>query len=193
MLSGGGGVVLREQCVDASQDVEVGLVVELDQCLHDDRLGDRPSRAGGGVQVTQDRVRASNCAAPRGACGERTSPRGENAGVRQQQGSLRLWQAVGECREVRREVDRGPVVQDRRQFPSHPLLTFDARREFRVQDAQVAEQLTRAEGIARHTGTFTSPIGLPKRGNTVLGLATAAASTERALRLRYGRLLDGAG
>ncbi|MFJ8791591.1 hypothetical protein [Streptomyces sp. NPDC102462] len=58
---------------------------------------------------------------------------------------------------------------------------------------QVAEQLTRAEGIARHTGTFTSPIGLPKWGNTVLGLATAAAGTERALRLRYSRLLDGAG
>lgn len=56
---------------------------------------------------------------------------------------------------------------------------------------QIAEQLTQAEGIAQHTGTFTSPIDLPKWGNTALGLATATASTERALRLRHSRLLDG--
>lgn len=56
---------------------------------------------------------------------------------------------------------------------------------------QLAEQLTASEGIARHTGTFTSPVDLPKWGNIALGLATAAASTERALRLRYSLLLDG--
>ncbi|MGW0863248.1 hypothetical protein [Streptomyces sp. NPDC002611] len=56
---------------------------------------------------------------------------------------------------------------------------------------QAAEQLTRSEGIARHTGTFTSPVDLPKWGNIALGLATAAASTERALRLRHSWLLDG--
>jgi hypothetical protein len=56
---------------------------------------------------------------------------------------------------------------------------------------QIAEQVTKSEGIAQHTGTFTSPIGLPKWGNIALSLATVAASTERALRLRYNWLLDG--
>jgi uncharacterized integral membrane protein len=57
---------------------------------------------------------------------------------------------------------------------------------------QLAEQVTRApEGVARYVGTFTSPLGLSAWGNTVIGLATVAASTERALRLRYNRLLDG--
>ncbi|MEU9876103.1 hypothetical protein [Streptomyces phaeochromogenes] len=58
---------------------------------------------------------------------------------------------------------------------------------------QLAEQVTRApEGIAQYVGTFTSPIDLSAWGNTVLAIATVAASTERALRLRYSRLLDGA-
>ncbi|TRO59856.1 hypothetical protein [Streptomyces sp. IB201691-2A2] len=58
---------------------------------------------------------------------------------------------------------------------------------------QLAEQITRApEGVAQYVGTFTSPIDLSAWGNTVLGVATVAASTERALRLRYSRLLDGA-
>ena len=57
---------------------------------------------------------------------------------------------------------------------------------------QLAEQVTRApEGIAQYVGTFTSPIDLPAWGNTVIGLVTVAASTERALRLRYHWLLDG--
>ncbi|GAA2645359.1 hypothetical protein [Streptomyces vastus] len=57
---------------------------------------------------------------------------------------------------------------------------------------QLAEQVTRApEGVAQYVGTFTSPIDLPAWGNAVVGLVTAAASTERALRLRYSRLLDG--
>jgi hypothetical protein len=57
---------------------------------------------------------------------------------------------------------------------------------------QLAEQVTRApEGVARYVGTFTSPIHLSAWGNTVVGLVTVAASTERALRLRYNWLLDG--
>ncbi|MGV9851654.1 hypothetical protein ACWDWU_23210 [Streptomyces sp. NPDC003442] len=58
---------------------------------------------------------------------------------------------------------------------------------------QLAEQITRApEGVAQYVGTFTSPIDLSAWGNTAVGLVTVAASTERALRLRYSRLLDGA-
>ncbi|MEV0633831.1 hypothetical protein AB0I77_02390 [Streptomyces sp. NPDC050619] len=57
---------------------------------------------------------------------------------------------------------------------------------------QLAEQVTRApEGVAQYVGTFTSPIDLPAGGNVVVGLVTVAASTERALRLRYNWLLDG--
>lgn len=56
---------------------------------------------------------------------------------------------------------------------------------------QAAEQLTKPEAISQHTGTFTAPIGLSKWGNTLLGFATLAASTERALRLRFNWLLDG--
>lgn len=57
---------------------------------------------------------------------------------------------------------------------------------------QLAEQVTRApEGVAQYVGTFTSPIDLSAWGNVVVGLATVAASTERALRLRYNWLLDG--
>nr|WP_303714015.1 hypothetical protein [Kutzneria buriramensis]WKX13363.1 hypothetical protein Q4V64_39910 [Kutzneria buriramensis] len=57
---------------------------------------------------------------------------------------------------------------------------------------QLAEQVTRApEGLAQYVGTFTSPIDLPAWGNAVVGLCAVAASTERALRLRYNGLLDG--
>ncbi|MGA6157321.1 hypothetical protein ACPEIC_28655 [Stenotrophomonas sp. NPDC087984] len=57
---------------------------------------------------------------------------------------------------------------------------------------QLAEQITRApEGLSQYIGTFTSPIDLPAWGNVVLGLCTVAASTERALPLRYHWLLDG--
>ncbi|CDR14730.1 hypothetical protein [Streptomyces iranensis] len=58
---------------------------------------------------------------------------------------------------------------------------------------QLAEQLTRnPAGVAQYVGTFTSPIDLSGWVNTVVGLVTVAASTERALRLRYNWLLDGA-
>ncbi|MGI5429460.1 hypothetical protein [Streptomyces sp. CA-179760] len=57
---------------------------------------------------------------------------------------------------------------------------------------QLAEQVTRdPEGVARYVGTFISPVDLPAWANAVVGLVTAAASTERALRLRYHWLLDG--
>ncbi|WP_445515351.1 hypothetical protein [Streptomyces sp. NEAU-174] len=57
---------------------------------------------------------------------------------------------------------------------------------------QLAEQVTRdPEGLAQYVGTFTSPIDLSAWGNTAVGLITVAASTERALRLRYHWLLDG--
>ncbi|GAA5204858.1 hypothetical protein RI578_07430 [Streptomyces sp. BB1-1-1] len=58
--------------------------------------------------------------------------------------------------------------------------------------AQLVEQLTLSQGVSQHVGTFTSPIDLSAWGNTVIGLITVTASTERALRLRYSRLLDGA-
>lgn len=57
---------------------------------------------------------------------------------------------------------------------------------------QLVEQVTRdPEGLARYVGTLTSPVDPPPWGNAVLGLVTMAASTERALRLRHSRLLDG--
>ncbi|MEU4268180.1 hypothetical protein [Streptomyces sp. NPDC026092] len=56
---------------------------------------------------------------------------------------------------------------------------------------QLAEQLTKPDAIAQHTGTFTAPIDVPTWANITIGLATLAASRERALRLRH-TLLDGA-
>ncbi|MDT0318010.1 hypothetical protein [Streptomyces millisiae] len=58
---------------------------------------------------------------------------------------------------------------------------------------QVVEAISQVEPFARRVGTFTSPVDPPGWFNAVLALGTAAASTERALRLRYSRLLDGAG
>lgn len=57
---------------------------------------------------------------------------------------------------------------------------------------QVVGPLTRVDVIAQHIGTFTPPVRLPVWLNIALGVSTLAASTERALRLRYSRLLDGA-
>ncbi|MEU3269001.1 hypothetical protein [Streptomyces bacillaris] len=58
--------------------------------------------------------------------------------------------------------------------------------------AQLAERLTEVPPVAERIGAFTSPVHLSFRGNTVLTLVTLTASTERALRLRYSRLFDGA-
>ncbi|MER5304894.1 hypothetical protein ABT039_36260 [Streptomyces lasiicapitis] len=57
---------------------------------------------------------------------------------------------------------------------------------------QIAEQLTRPEAISQYTGTLTAPVDLPVWGNILVGIASLAASTERALRLRFHRLLYGA-
>ncbi|HET6855998.1 MAG TPA: hypothetical protein VFH94_02745 [Streptomyces sp.] len=57
--------------------------------------------------------------------------------------------------------------------------------------SQLIEKLTRSDAAFQHIGTFASPIDLPAWGNVAIGLSAAAASTERALRLRYHWLLDG--
>jgi hypothetical protein len=56
---------------------------------------------------------------------------------------------------------------------------------------QILEQVTAIPPVAETFGTFVSPIHLPAWVNIALLLATVAASTERALRLRYNWLLDG--
>lgn len=56
---------------------------------------------------------------------------------------------------------------------------------------QIVEQITLLPPIADHIGTFSSPFRLPAVANTALFVASVAASTERALRLRYSWLLDG--
>jgi hypothetical protein len=57
--------------------------------------------------------------------------------------------------------------------------------------SQLIGPVTQVEPIAQRIGTFTSPITLPAWLNITLGAGTLAASTERALRLRYRWLLDG--
>lgn len=56
---------------------------------------------------------------------------------------------------------------------------------------QLLETVTQIPPIAERVGTFASPIRLPAWLNISLVLASVAASTERALRLRYNRILDG--
>lgn len=56
---------------------------------------------------------------------------------------------------------------------------------------QIAEEITRIPPVADNLGTFVSPFHLPPWANISLLVATLVASTERALRLRYNRLLDG--
>lgn len=57
---------------------------------------------------------------------------------------------------------------------------------------QTAGTLSEIEPVARHVGTFTSPVRLSRWGNGALAAVSLAAGTERALRLRHNRLLDGA-
>ncbi|MFE4214108.1 hypothetical protein [Streptomyces sp. NPDC056844] len=57
---------------------------------------------------------------------------------------------------------------------------------------QTAGTLSEIDPVARHVGPFTSPVRLPRWGNAALAAASLAAGTERALRLRHNRLLDGA-
>jgi hypothetical protein len=56
---------------------------------------------------------------------------------------------------------------------------------------QLLASITLIPPIAEHVGTFVSPIQLPGWLNVSIGIVVAAASTERALRLRYNVLLDG--
>lgn len=56
---------------------------------------------------------------------------------------------------------------------------------------QLIEQVTQLRPIAESLGTFDSPLRLPGWANISLVLAALVASTERALRLRYNRILDG--
>lgn len=56
---------------------------------------------------------------------------------------------------------------------------------------QLVEQITAIPPVAERLGSFTSPVALPSWANVSLVVAALAASTERALRLRYHWLLDG--
>ncbi|WP_089773007.1 hypothetical protein [Ruania alba] len=56
---------------------------------------------------------------------------------------------------------------------------------------QIAQEVSQIPPIAERWGTFTAPIELPASLNIAVVIATLAASTERALRLRYHWLLDG--
>jgi hypothetical protein len=58
---------------------------------------------------------------------------------------------------------------------------------------QLLEVVTSVPLIAENVGTFVSPVELPVWLNTALTVGALLASTERALRLRYHWLLDGAG
>ena len=58
---------------------------------------------------------------------------------------------------------------------------------------QLAEIVFDIPPVTERFGTFTSPVHLPVWLNIAITLATAAASTERALRLRYNWLLDSVG
>ncbi|MFE0079544.1 hypothetical protein ACFWZM_03435, partial [[Kitasatospora] papulosa] len=57
--------------------------------------------------------------------------------------------------------------------------------------AQLAQQITEVPVVAERVGSFTAPVRPPAWCNVVLTLVTLAAGTERALRVRYSRLLDG--
>ncbi|KAA0930392.1 hypothetical protein [Streptomyces apricus] len=57
--------------------------------------------------------------------------------------------------------------------------------------AQLAEQVAGVPAVAERVGSFDAPVHPPAWCNAVLTLATLVAGTERALRLRYSRLLDG--
>ncbi|MGM1018506.1 MAG: hypothetical protein ACQEW8_13310 [Actinomycetota bacterium] len=56
---------------------------------------------------------------------------------------------------------------------------------------QIIETITSIPPVADAVGTFVSPIHLPAELNIALVVGAIAASTERALRLRYSRILDG--
>ncbi|WP_143014976.1 hypothetical protein [Glycomyces harbinensis] len=55
---------------------------------------------------------------------------------------------------------------------------------------QLLEPISQIPPVLERFGAFESPLHLPVWLNIALGVAAALASTERALRLRYHRLLD---
>ncbi len=55
---------------------------------------------------------------------------------------------------------------------------------------QGAEAVTKIPVVAEHVGTFTSPLVLPKWAKIALTVAGFLSALERALRLRYNRLID---
>lgn len=57
---------------------------------------------------------------------------------------------------------------------------------------QILEPISEIPPVAENIGTFESPISLPLWLNITLMVGVALASVERALRLRYNWLLDGA-
>ncbi|PSK89436.1 hypothetical protein CLV63_12672 [Murinocardiopsis flavida] len=57
---------------------------------------------------------------------------------------------------------------------------------------QIVEAVTAVPPIAERFGTFTAPVDLPLWLNIALGLCGSTASVERATRLRFNALLDGA-
>ncbi|MDT0301774.1 hypothetical protein [Streptomonospora wellingtoniae] len=57
---------------------------------------------------------------------------------------------------------------------------------------QILEAAFQLPPVTRRFGTFTSPVHLPVWLNVALALGAAAASVERAMRLRYNWLLDSA-
>ncbi|SDJ96143.1 hypothetical protein SAMN04487820_103172 [Actinopolyspora mzabensis] len=57
---------------------------------------------------------------------------------------------------------------------------------------QIAEPVSQIPPVAQRFGSFESPIRPPLWLNLTLGVSAAVAGTERALRLRYHWLLDGA-
>lgn len=57
---------------------------------------------------------------------------------------------------------------------------------------QTAGTVPEAEPVARHLGTFTSPVRLDRWGKAAVAATSLAAATERAPRPRHHRLLDGA-
>lgn len=57
---------------------------------------------------------------------------------------------------------------------------------------QIIEPISEVPPVAENIGRFESPVNLPLWLNITLSLAAVTASMERALRLRYNWLLDGA-
>jgi hypothetical protein len=57
---------------------------------------------------------------------------------------------------------------------------------------QLVETVSLFPPVAENLGAFDSPVDLPAWANVVVTIGAAFASTERALRLRYHWLLDGA-